>query len=149
MQAMSVRAYRTSGIGIEGSVILQSDMVGDPFHAVSSASGQSYFSNSPEEQSINTISAGNDNMFGTGIRIRTREHQNQPGDAHSGGQGTAPRRIRLQKKLHVGPVTCGNFGDLSYKEENSEAKTPIVAKVRSLRRRLSVKLIYVQLYLRL
>ncbi|KAF7148146.1 hypothetical protein RHSIM_Rhsim03G0217000 [Rhododendron simsii] len=130
VQAVSVRSYRTSGIGPEGSVILQNEMVGDPFLAVSSASGQSYFSNSPEEPSINTISAGNDDIFGTGtgIRIRPRENQNQPSNANSGLQGTAPRRIRLQKKLQVGPVSCGNFRDLSYKEENSEAKTPIVAK---------------------
>lgn len=142
VQAVSVRAYRTSGIGPEGSVIQQNEMVGDPFLAVSSASGQSYFSNSPEEPSINTISAGNDDIFETGIRIRPREHQNQPSNANSGWQGTAPRRIRLQKKLQVGPVSCGNFGDLSHKEENSEAKTPIVAKVRFVRRSLSVKLIY-------
>ncbi|KAI8565161.1 hypothetical protein RHMOL_Rhmol03G0239300 [Rhododendron molle] len=127
-QVVSVSAYRTSGIGPEGSVILQNEMVGDPFLAVSSASGQSYFSNSPEEPSINTISSGNDDIFGTGIRIRPREHQNQPSNANSGWQGTAPRRIRLQKKLQVGSVSCRNFGDLSYKEENSEARTPIVAK---------------------
>ncbi|XP_058206312.1 NAC domain-containing protein 91-like isoform X2 [Rhododendron vialii] len=116
-QAVSVRAYRTSGIGSEGSVMLQNEMV-----------GQCYFPDSPEEPSINTIAAGNDDIFGTGIRIRAREHQNQPSNANSGWQGTAPRRIRLQKKLQVGPVSCGDFGDLSYKEENSEAKTPIVAK---------------------
>lgn len=130
--AKSLTTYRTSDIGneepLEHSVLLQNNMVGDPFFAVSSASGHSYLSNSPDEYSINSITAGNDDIFGTGIRIRTREQHNQPSNANSGLQGTAPRRIRLQKKLQVGPVCYSGFGDLSNKEENPEPKTPIVAK---------------------
>lgn len=130
--AKSLTSYRTSDIGneepLKHSVVLQNNMVEDPFFAVSSASGQLYLPNSPDEYSINSITAGNDDIFGTGIRIRTREHHNQPSNANSGLQGTAPRRIRLQKKLQVGPVCYSSFGDLSNKEENPEPKPPIRAK---------------------
>ncbi|GMI71642.1 calmodulin-binding NAC protein, NAC transcription factor-like 9 [Hibiscus trionum] len=41
---------------------------------------------------------------GTGIRIRSQEPQQQPNLVNTINQGTAPRRIRLQKKLTCGPV---------------------------------------------
>ena len=100
-----------------------------PTLAVSSASNQSDdLFNSPEEISSNNNDVGDADSFGTGtgtgIRIRVRQRDNQPSAETSWLQGTAPRRIRLQKKIQVGSVLCGSF---SCKEENHEAK-PIVAK---------------------
>lgn len=43
---------------------------------------------------------------GTGIKIRSRQVQNPSGASSFVVQGSAPRRIRLQKKLQVGPVSC-------------------------------------------
>ncbi|RAL46338.1 hypothetical protein DM860_015331 [Cuscuta australis] len=40
------------------------------------------------------------------IKVRSRQVQNQQGDQQTTGQGCAPRRIRFQKKVHVGPVQC-------------------------------------------
>ncbi|KAK7856300.1 protein ntm1-like 9 [Quercus suber] len=41
----------------------------------------------------------------TGITIRQRSQKNQPGIGNSMAQGSAPRRIRLQCKLQVQPLT--------------------------------------------
>lgn len=49
---------------------------------------------------------GNVSSSGPGITLRTRRTQNQQGDQQSAAQGTAPRRIRFQKKLQVGSVQC-------------------------------------------
>lgn len=45
------------------------------------------------------------NSSGTGITIRTRQNLNQ-NVQETAKHGTAPRRIRLQKKFQVGPVQC-------------------------------------------
>lgn len=42
---------------------------------------------------------------GTGIKIRHRNSQQAP-DQNTVAHGTAPRRLRLQKKLQLGPVQC-------------------------------------------
>lgn len=48
-----------------------------------------------------------DTTSGTGIILRNRQSSNHS-TLHSGvAQGTAPRRIRLQKKFQLGPVQCG------------------------------------------
>ena len=65
----------------------------------------------------------------TGIRIRTRQPQNLPlteGVSQGGyvAQGTAPRRLRLQRKIQVS-------ADWSGGPEGHESK-PITTEVRSL-----------------
>ncbi|KAL7146033.1 hypothetical protein ABFS83_06G014100 [Erythranthe nasuta] len=47
-----------------------------------------------------------DTTSGTGIIIRTRQIPNQTDAQNPANHGTAPRRIRLQKKFQVGPVQC-------------------------------------------
>lgn len=42
----------------------------------------------------------------TGIKLRSRQNLNQASAINSAAQGSAPRRIRLQKKMQVGPVQC-------------------------------------------
>ncbi|XP_059628909.1 NAC domain-containing protein 91-like [Cornus florida] len=61
----------------------------------------------------------------TGIKrkTRTRQLQNQPSTQKSAAYGTAPKRIRLQKKLQVGPVSCINL--LSNSKENHDAKPTV------------------------
>lgn len=65
---------------------------------------------------LNTDGAGgrhssnivSDNPSSTGIKIRIRsaQPQNSSFNPNFADHGTAPRRIRLQKKLQVGPVRC-------------------------------------------
>ncbi|XP_030460407.1 protein NTM1-like 9 isoform X3 [Syzygium oleosum] len=43
---------------------------------------------------------------GTGIRIRPRSSQNLQPQFDYGKQGSAPRRLRIQCKLQIGPVSC-------------------------------------------
>ncbi|KAI3457920.1 hypothetical protein Pfo_014583 [Paulownia fortunei] len=47
-----------------------------------------------------------DTTSGTGIIRRPRQMSNQNSNQNSAAHGTAPRRIRLQKKFQVGPVQC-------------------------------------------
>uniref|UniRef100_A0A5B7AHB0 NAC domain-containing protein n=1 Tax=Davidia involucrata TaxID=16924 RepID=A0A5B7AHB0_DAVIN len=84
-----------------------------------SAGGQYYnLFNSLEESTSGSNAVGGGDIFGTGIRIRTRQPQN-PSAQNFATQGTAPRRIRLQKKLQVGPVLCSNLQEFSYHEAKS------------------------------
>ncbi|XP_057800752.1 NAC domain-containing protein 91 isoform X2 [Salvia miltiorrhiza] len=48
-----------------------------------------------------------DTTSGTGIVIRKRQIPNQSTVQNTALHGTAPRRLRLQMKLQVGPVQCG------------------------------------------
>nr|AAM47025.1 nam-like protein 1 [Petunia x hybrida] len=64
-----------------------------------------------------------DSGSGTGIKLRTRQMQNQPDDRQSRMQGTANRRIRLQMKLQVGPVKSRIHSDSSQGAESDEAAT--------------------------
>ena len=140
-KSLSARGYTTPDISDEdhsrNSAFVQNKHLIQPALAVSSASNEYYdLFNSPEEISSNNNDVGDADSFGTGtgIRIRVRQRDNQPIADNSWLQGTAPRRIRLQKKIQVGSVRCGSF---SCKEENHKAK-PIMAKVRSS----SLKLMY-------
>jgi len=64
----------------------------------------------------------------TGIKIRTRQPQNQETVQNFATQGNATRRIRLQKKLQIGPVSCRFQKESNKDEENIEEK-PTVAKL--------------------
>lgn len=65
-----------------------------------------------------------DNPSGTGIKIRSRQVQNPSGNPNFADHGSAPRRIRLQKKLQVGPVHCklGRVSDQSEVEDEKSTK---------------------------
>ena len=100
-----------------------------PALAVSSASNQSYdLFNSLEEIISNDNDVGNANISGSGIRIRTRQRDNQPSADISWLQGAAPRRIRLQMNIQGGSIRCDSFREFSCEEENPVAK-PFVAKL--------------------
>lgn len=70
----------------------------DSLHDVSM--GQ-VFNGDEESRNYNPV-VGGDN--GTGIRIRSRPARNDPSNMNPAIQGTAPRRIRLQRKIQVHPV---------------------------------------------
>lgn len=72
-----------------------------------------------------TVGIANSNIVETGIRTRTRKPQSNPCREGFGMQGDAPRRLRLQYKLQVGPVRLQ-----SCMPEEDESK-PIVLEVRS------------------
>ncbi|KAK1431634.1 hypothetical protein QVD17_08131 [Tagetes erecta] len=55
--------------------------------------------------SNNALASSSEHNSDIGIKIRKRSTQSATNDANVHTQGTAPRRIRLQKRLQVGPVT--------------------------------------------
>lgn len=73
---------------------------------------------------------GNNDIAGTGIRIRTRQLQSNLKNDGLFTQGTAPRRLRLQCKLQVGPVVYKVSGAETDMIEEYESK-PLVGEVRS------------------
>ncbi|GKC90698.1 hypothetical protein Tco_1151347 [Tanacetum coccineum] len=77
----------------------------------SSSSGSSNFA---------FASNGDNNNFDTSFIIRSR--QTQRADPTFNSQGNAPRRIRLQKKLHMGPVTTQARPTMPMVTEEKEAK---------------------------
>ena len=109
--------------------VLQSEFLGQNFHTTPSASDQLY-ENSPQESTNNNSISVESDVLETGIRIRTRQPPNRPIAQISEPQGSAPRRLRLQKKLQVGSLYCTSF-EGSSNEKNDEAKLT-VAKVRIL-----------------
>jgi hypothetical protein len=60
---------------------------------------------------------------GTGIKIRSRNISNQAPVQNSVAHGTAPRRIRLQKKFQVGPVQCVLSNKSTDSKINHEGKS--------------------------
>ena len=68
----------------------------------------------------------------TGIRIRSRTAPSQPCTENSMTQGDAPRRLRLQCKLQVHSLYCGNAINNWSSEEKEDDSKPVVTKVRSL-----------------
>lgn len=78
-----------------------------------------------------TLSAGRAcSEVSTGIRIRTRQLQNQPSIGNS-AQGSAPRRLRLQRKLQVQPLHCSPMSEGWNTPEDQELKAA-ATEVRSL-----------------
>lgn len=76
------------------------------------------------EDSSNRVGSDSSD-FGTGIKIRTRQPQNQETVQNFAPQGDATRRIRFQKKLQIGSVSC------RYQTESSKTEEkPTVGKVR-------------------
>ncbi|KAF5442629.1 hypothetical protein F2P56_035269 [Juglans regia] len=78
----------------------------------------------PHNESFEQIafsSGGTGGEVSTGIRIRTRQPQNQPPIANS-AQGSAPRRLRLQCKLQVQPLHCGPMSEDQSRPEDHELK---------------------------
>ncbi|KAI3783875.1 hypothetical protein L1987_42964 [Smallanthus sonchifolius] len=62
-------------------------------------------SSTVKEDSCRLASNSEHNSSDTGIKIRSRSTQSAVNAANFSTQGTAPRRIRLQKKIQVGPIT--------------------------------------------
>lgn len=66
-----------------------------------------------------------DSASGTGIKRRTRQVQNCASDPKSTAHGTAPRRIRLQKKLQIGPVLCSLVREPICSEDNHQKQSAV------------------------
>ncbi|CAK9158264.1 unnamed protein product [Ilex paraguariensis] len=105
--------------------ILQSNYnsVQDAFSVVS-AGDPVYSLFNIEEPSNQSNAVGSDDTFGTGIKRRTRQPQNQLCAQNFETQGTAMRRIRLQVEPQVGPVQCSLPRAMCSSEENHETKPP-------------------------
>lgn len=66
------------------------------------------------------VITGSSPICGTGIKIRTRQPQNQATSENVLWQGTAPRRIRLEMELSSESVCQGGLGDTNSKTESGE-----------------------------
>ncbi|GKA91953.1 hypothetical protein Tco_0813878 [Tanacetum coccineum] len=77
-------------------------------------------SSSSGSSNVAFASNGDYNNFDTGIIIRSRQTQ-RAGPSFS-NQGTAPRRIRLQTRSHVGPVSTQASPTMPMVTEEKEAK---------------------------
>ncbi|XP_057951258.1 NAC domain-containing protein 91-like [Malania oleifera] len=71
-----------------------------------------------EESSSHSNTVQRGTHFETGIRIRSRQLQNQPYPENFLAHGTAPRRLHLQKQLDFGSLS----GDLSHVSDDCESK---------------------------
>lgn len=124
------------------SCVKQSELQGPPRFeeykpedfASGGAAEQTYNSSLKESSDhLTTVASGE---VRPGIRIRTRQPQNEPlmkgVSTGSVAQGTAPRRLRLQCKLQVLPLQCSPMSaDWSGGAGGQESK-PIATGVRSL-----------------
>lgn len=77
------------------------------------------------------VNNGSTPVGGTGIKIRTRQPQQQPISNNFGSQGTAPRRIRLQMSS-PGPVCSSEVTSASSRKEEDEVQST-VTEVRFIR----------------
>lgn len=64
---------------------------------------------------------------GTGIRIRCRQVRNDMPNPNPNSQGTAPRRIRLQRILQVHPLGCSEVGEGGSCITEDHDSKPIIA----------------------
>lgn len=84
------------------------------------------------KESSNHLTAASSGEVRTGITIRHRSQKIQPGIENSMAQGSAPRRLRLQCKLQVQPLTSNLVPeDWRYTTGDHELK-PVDTDVRSL-----------------
>lgn len=91
---------------------------------------------SPAEASVNSSAFGNGDIYETGIKLRIRQTYHHPPAELGQSQGTAPRRIRLQKKLQVGPFYCSNLRDVSHIEQSLKPKLEPAEVRESVRERV-------------
>ena len=68
---------------------------------------------------------------GTGIRIRPRSSQNLQPQFDYGKQGSAPRRLRIQCKLQIGPVSCSRKSSDFMSGDEAKKSKSVNAEVRS------------------
>lgn len=73
----------------------------------------------------NRVNNGSIPVGGTGIKIRTRQPQQQPILNNFGSLGTAPRRIRLQMKISVGSVCSSEVTDANSRKEDDEVQSHV------------------------
>ena len=102
---------------------------------VSSGGGAEQIYDSRLKESNNHLSAFASGEVRNGFSITPRQRQNQPSNENSMTQmmqGTAPRRLRLQCKPQVRPLTTSlTSEDCSCTTEDRELK-PVATEVRSL-----------------
>jgi hypothetical protein len=73
----------------------------------------------------NRINNGSIPVGGTGIKIRTRQPQQQPISNNFGSLGTAPRRIRLQMKISLGSVCSSEVTGANSRKEDDEVQSNV------------------------
>ncbi|KAI3705856.1 hypothetical protein L1987_76105 [Smallanthus sonchifolius] len=89
---------------------------------------------SSTNSNITLASNSEHNSSDTGIKIRSRSTQSAANAANFSAQGTAPRRIRLQKKFQVGPVTTRienehELNPMAIKEKESPTASDAVSAI--------------------
>ncbi|KAK2972804.1 hypothetical protein RJ640_028332 [Escallonia rubra] len=87
-----------------------------------------------QESSSQSNAVAGDDPIGTGITIRPRQLRNQATAQNISVHGTAPQRIRLQTKLHIGVCRPKDF---SYTEENFEVKPTVAEAVKATEEHVS------------
>lgn len=78
---------------------------------------------STEVSGVHNNGTGTDSTSGTGIKLRSRQSQNLSSNSTFADHGIAPRRLRLQKKLQIGPVQCSLHGESVCTEENHDGQS--------------------------
>lgn len=95
-------------MGFPDSNFHQDSSAAASLFGISDASQSDVRPNSIHLQDLGTSSTDlqSGNPFGTGIRIRSRSSQILQPQFDHGAQGSAPRRLRIQCKLQIGPLSC-------------------------------------------
>jgi len=73
----------------------------------------------------NRVNNGSIPVGGTGIKIRTRQPQQQPISRNSGFQGNAKRRIRLQMNISLGSVCSSEVTGANSRKEDDEVQSNV------------------------
>ncbi|XP_027159677.1 NAC domain-containing protein 14-like isoform X1 [Coffea eugenioides] len=80
---------------------------------------------STEVPGVHNNDTGTDSTSGTGIKLRSRQFQNFSNNPTFAAHGIAPRRLRLQNKLQIGPVQCSLLRESVCTEENDDGQSAV------------------------
>ena len=80
---------------------------------------------STEVPGVHNNDTGTDSTSGTGIKLRSRQFQNFSNNPTFAAHGIAPRRLRLQNKLQIGPVQCSLLRESVCTEEIDDGQSAV------------------------
>ncbi|KAL3521727.1 hypothetical protein ACH5RR_019876 [Cinchona calisaya] len=83
---------------------------------------------------INRNAACNEISSGTGIILKVPQFQNSSSGPAFTSHGTAPRRLRLQKKLQIGPVQCSMPRESVCVEENHDGQFAVTEDKKAVKK---------------
>lgn len=115
------------GLSMRNMSDLQDDFVEQGVSTSDSSLGSAYvMSNNNLEEPTNTkfhVDYGANHGSGTGIKIRTRQHRQQPISDNYSTQGTAPRRIRLLMNCSPRSILDDNMRESKKSNEEDEVQS--------------------------